>query len=161
MRPPRDFRTASKESYEEFKAKNSHIHITFQQFKDILRTWNEMMMLYILETGKEIKLPYGMGPLTISKKVRKRFKTVKGKQMINLPVDWKKTKEEGRKIYIINHHTEGFSYCWFWAPKKSRIKYSYAWRLKIGRVYSRLLAKYLKQPNSKYKDIYMEQSRRK
>jgi hypothetical protein len=155
MRTKVDWRSTSKENYLDFCKKNPSTSLSFEQWKDIVYTFTDGFKEYILETGEKIKIPYGIGELSINKKKRKRIKSANGKEFINLPVDWQKTKEKGKIIYNFNFHTEGFFFGWQWFKVNSRFKFSDLWYFKASRLTSRLLAHYIKS-NEKYQHIYRE-----
>ena len=116
-----------------------------------------MFAMHIIETGERLKMPFGLGPLGINKRKAKAYKkNCHGDTVIGYAVDWVKSKQEGRKIFLMNHHTEGYRYNFKWFPKEAKIKCHYIWAFKIFRSHSRLLAKYLKTPDNTYKDIYKE-----
>jgi nucleoid DNA-binding protein len=147
-----EFRTASKENYKDFCKKNPTISLTFDEWRNILYSFNESFRNYILETGERAKLPYGFGEFTVNKKKRRKMKGLND-EFINLPVDWKKTKEKGKIIYNFNYHTEGYFFGWIWFKSTARFKHSDLWYFKPTRVTSRLLAHYI-QTNDKYQHIY-------
>jgi len=157
MRVSVDYRSASKENYAGFCKKYPHIKLTFDQWRNILYGFNESFKNYLLETGAKGKLPFGFGEFAITKKKRKRVVTdpATGKDHINLPVDWKKSKEKGKKIYILNYHTEGYFFGWRWFKRTARLKFTDLWWFKPSRVTSRLLAHYIKTDN-KYQFKYCE-----
>lgn len=152
-----DYRSSSKETYKLFVKDNPTHKITFDKWRNIIYTFNEMFRDHLLETGDKEKLPMGFGEFGINKKIRKKFKTVNGVEKINLPIDWVKTKEKGRRIYNFNHHTEGFFFGWVWFKKVAMIKQPDLWYFKANRCSSRLIAHYLKT-DSKYQDIYKQWS---
>ena len=78
-----------------------------------------------------------------------------GKEVVNLPIDWKRTKEKGKVIYNFNFHTEGFFFGWVWFKKTARFKDADLWYFKPTRDTSRLLAHYVKT-NEKYQHLYRE-----
>lgn len=147
-----EFRTASRENYNDFCKKHSSIHLTFDEWRNILYSFNDSFRNYILETGEKAKLPYGLGEFTINKKKRRKMKGPND-EFINLAVDWKKTKEKGKIIYNFNYHTEGYFFGWVWFKESTRFKHSDLWYFKPTRVTSRLLAHYI-QTNDKYQHIY-------
>jgi nucleoid DNA-binding protein len=114
MRVKVDWRSSSKENYKNFCDKNSSIKIKFDDWRNIIYLFNEHFKNYILETGEKIKLPFGFGEFSINKKRRKKFKTINGEEIINLPIDWHKSKEKGKRIYNFNYHTEGYFFGWIW-----------------------------------------------
>jgi len=64
----------------------------------------------ILDDSFEFEMPYRLGSLRI-KKTKTWFdpKTMK--------VDWKKTKEIGKRVYHMNEHTNYFNFRFFWKKK--------------------------------------------
>lgn len=149
-----DWRSANVNNYNTFQKAYPDIKITFDEWRNILYMFNEEFQTYILETGEKAKLPGGMGDFSIMKKKRKRIKVAPdGREFINLPVDWKKTREKGKIIYNFNYHTEGYYFGWLWFKKNARFKNSDLWYFKPSRNTSRLLAHYIKTDN-KYQYIY-------
>lgn len=147
-----DFRTASKDNYNDFCRKHPNIELTFDEWRNIIYSFNEAFKNYILETGDKAKLPYGFGDFSINKKKRRKMKGLND-EFINLPVDWKRTKEKGKIIYNFNFHTEGYFFGWTWFKDTARFKHSQLWYFKPTRVTSRMLAHYL-QTNDRYQHIY-------
>ena len=123
-------------------------------WKNIIYSFNESFRDYILETGDKVKYPYGIGEFSINKKYRKKKKG-KNDEFMNLPIDWKKTMERGKRTYQLNFHTEGYFFGWVWFKNTSRIKFTDLWYFKPSRTTSRLLAHYLKV-NDKYQHLYRE-----
>lgn len=153
MRTKIDWRSASKENYNNFCKKNPSIKLTFDQWRNIIYSFNDAFREYILETGDKAKLPFGFGEFTINKKKRRKIKGVNGKEFVNLPIDWKKTKEKGKRIYNFNFHTEGFFFGWTWFKTTARFKHSQLWYFKPSRTTSRLLSHYI-NADDKYQHIY-------
>lgn len=148
-----DWRSSSRTNYKDFCKKHPSISLSFEEWKTIVYTFNESFKSYILETGEKAKLPYGIGDFSINKKKRKTHKEYKGETRINLPIDWKKSREKGKIIYNFNHHTEGYFFGWSWFKDSARIKDVNLWFFKPTRVTSRLLSHYLKTDN-KYQHMY-------
>jgi len=154
MRIAVEWRSTSKDNYIKFRKKHPSIKISFDEWKNIIYTFNEDFKTYILETGDKARLPAGFGEFSVNKKITKRIKILPdGREFINLPVDWKKTKEKGKKIYNFNYHTEGYRFGWIWFKKAARFKNTDLWYFKPSRTTSRLLSHYLKTDN-KYQHIY-------
>ena len=161
-RPKIDYRSTSKEAYDKFCEKNPNIDLSYIDYKRIIYTYNANVVNHMLETGDQLKLPYGLGPLVINKYKPKKFCIDSdGKERINLPIDWIETKKAGKYIYLLNSHTEGYKFYWMWNHWKSKLKLAHIWKVVMARNNSRLLNDYLKKPNSKYKDIYKEYPRTK
>jgi nucleoid DNA-binding protein len=156
MRTKIDWRSSSKDSYNDFCKKHTSIKLTYDEWRNVLYTYNESFKEYILETGEKVKLPFGFGEFSINKKKRRKLKNnIDGKEFVNLPIDWQKTREKGKVIYNFNYHTEGFFFGWMWFKPSARFKNSDLWYFKPSRLTSRLLSHYLKT-NDKYQYIYNE-----
>lgn len=154
MRVKVDWRSASRENYKSFCKKNPSIKLTFDEWRNILYSYNDAFKNYILETGEKAKLPFGFGEFSINKKKRRKKKGLND-EFINLPIDWQKTKEKGKYIYNFNYHTEGFFFGWLWFKETARLKNTNLWYFKPSRVTSRLLSHYLKT-DEKYQHLYCE-----
>lgn len=154
MRVKVGYRTTSKEVYKRFCKEHPDINISFEKWKEIIYTHNYFFRDYILETGDKAKLGWGFGEFAISKKKIKKFKEHEGVTYVNLPIDWKKTREAGTKIYHFNSHTEGYRCKWYWFLKGSRFFQSDVWVFKPSRVSSRKLAEYLNKTSKRYIEFY-------
>jgi hypothetical protein len=150
-----DWRSSSKDNYKDFCIKYPSIELTFDEWRNILFTYNESFKEYILETGEKAKLPHGFGEFSINKKKRRKFKSNGKQQFVNLSIDWQKTKAKGKYIYNFNHHTEGFFFGWRWFKSTIRFKHSKLWYFKPSRVTSRLISHYIKA-DDKYQHLYKE-----
>jgi nucleoid DNA-binding protein len=150
-----DWRSSSKDNYKSFCKKHPLVKLTFDEWRNIIYSFNEAFKNYILETGEKAKLPFGFGEFSINKKKRKKFKQVDGVEVINLPIDWQKSKEKGKRIYNFNYHTEGYFFGWMWFRETARLKHTNLWYFKPTRTTSRLLSHYIKT-DEKYQHIYRE-----
>lgn len=155
MRTKVGWRSASKDNYNNFCTEHPEIKLSYDEWRNIVYSFNESVRDYILETGEKVKLPFGFGEFSINKRKNKKFKEINGKQRIVMPIDWKKSREKGKRIYNFNHHTEGFYFGWVWFKKPSTIKFKDLWYFKASRPTARLLAHYLKV-DEKYQHIYKE-----
>jgi nucleoid DNA-binding protein len=149
-----DWRSASLDNYKTFCKKEPTIKITFDEWLNIIYTFNESFRNHILETGDKLKMPYGFGEFSINKKKRKRMVNVDGIDRVALPVDWQKTKLKGKVIYNFNYHTDGYFFGWVWF-KTVKLKNSKLWYFKPSRTTSRMLSHYIKT-DEKYQHIYKE-----
>jgi len=154
MRVKIDWRSASLDNYKNFCKKHPTIKLTYDEWRNIIYSFNDAFKNYILETGEKAKLPFGFGEFSINKKKRRKKKGLND-EFINLPIDWQKTKEKGKVIYNFNYHTEGFFFGWMWFKETARFKNADLWYFKPSRTTSRLLSHYLKT-NDKYQHIYRE-----
>jgi nucleoid DNA-binding protein len=157
MRIKIDWRSSSKENYKLFCKKHPSIKLTFDEWRNILYSFNEAFKNYILETGERARLPFGFGEFSINKKKRRKKKGLND-EFVNLPIDWQKTKEKGKRIYNFNFHTEGYFFGWMWFKETTRIKNIDLWYFKPSRTTSRLLSHYIKA-DEKYQHLYREWKR--
>lgn len=155
MRVAVDFRSASKDNYNKFCKEYPHISLTYNEWKSIIYGYADMFRRAILETGEKYKLQAGIGQFSIRKRKRKKINIVDGKEYVNLPIDWKKTLEKGKRFYNFNFHTDGYYFGWVWFKRSARFRQAELWYFKPSRTTSRLLAEYLKK-DKKYQDIYSE-----
>lgn len=156
MRVQVDHRSGSRDCYTAFCKKHPNIKTSFDQWRNIIYGFNESFRTYILETGEKARIPSGFGEFSITKRKRKRIKvSPDGVEHINLPIDWKKTKEKGKKVYNFNFHTEGYYFGWIWFKRSTRIKNVDLWWFKPSRTSSRLINHYIKI-DGKYQHLYQE-----
>lgn len=148
-----DWRSASKDNYNHFCKTHPSTKLSFEDWKSIIYTFNDGFKEYVLETGEKAKLPFGFGDFAITKKKRRKIKGVDGKEFVNLPIDWQKTKQKGKRIYNFNFHTEGYFFGWLWFKKNARLKQCALWYFKPCRNTSRLLSHYIKV-DEKYQHLY-------
>jgi len=146
------YRTTEKDVFKRFKEKHPDIKIDYTTWCNIIYSFNYAFRDSVLETGKKIKFPYGFGDFAITKfKPRKNKTLPDGREIIGLPINWKKTKELGKFVYHMNYNTEGFKFKWQWDKKNARFLYSSLWCFKPSRITSRLLSHYLLEPEQQYK----------
>ena len=155
MRTHTDYRSTSRENYNDFCRRHPNIVLTFDEWKSIIYEFNESFRDYILETGDKVRFPFGFGEFSINKKKRKKILIANGQEHIGLPIDWKKTKEKGKTIYNFNFHTEGYFFGWKWFKNTARFTNVNLWYFKPTRLTSRLIAHYI-NIDKKYQNTYRE-----
>lgn len=154
-RPKYSWRSASKTNYQAFKIKYPKSPLTFKEFSKIIYTYNQGLMDYVMETGDQIWLPHGFGMLSINrKKTEKYFIDKQGREHIILPIDWKATQQEGERIFLMNHHTKGYRFKWFWFKSSALFRMHDLYAFKPARVHSRKMALLLNTNPAKYLDLY-------
>jgi len=132
------FNTASEIDYKLYKkyCKDQNIEpVDYRMYKKVLTTSNQILSEKVLD-GKRIKLPFGLSDVFINK-YKQEVKNQDGK--VNLPIDWKRTKEFGKKIYHLNKHTDGFIFKWFWAKGDAKFKFKDLWSFKAVRKNTRAI----------------------
>ena len=151
-----DYRSTQESAYRDFKLQHPDIKISFKKWKEIVYAFNDDFRNYILETGDRERLPYGFGEFSIIKKKRKQIVVDPlGVSHNNLPVDWKRTMEKGRRIFLMNYDTEGYFFGWKWFKDTARFKGRAYWYFKPTRLSSRMLAHYIKADKNN-QHIYKE-----
>jgi hypothetical protein len=138
------FNTASEIDYKLYKkyCKDQNIEpVDYRMYKKVLTTSNQILSEKVLD-GKRIKLPFGLSDVFINK-YKQEVKNQDGK--VNLPIDWKRTKEFGKKIYHLNKHTDGFIFKWFWAKGDAKFKFKDLWSFKAVRKNTRAINNKIKQ----------------
>ena len=131
---------STKDAYKEFKKtqnKNSFFFVDYSLYKAICADFNKEIVNLILNDSGTFKLPHRLGELRIQKK-KMNF------SMINkLKVDWKRTKEEGKRVFHLNDHTDNYRYKWYWRKSKVIVKNKSAYSFTPTRKNARELAKIL------------------
>lgn len=139
------------EGYKDFK-KESTLDIPFKDFKRILLALNEYVMRdKVMHEAKVYIPPYELGRFFINKyrgsQLRNRDET---DITSNFGIDWVKSKELKKKVYILNLHSDQYKYKWFWHRSKGNFIYKEIYRFKPLRKYSRELAKVIKSRQVEY-----------
>lgn len=160
MRPKIDFRTAGKAAYLLFKQQHPHEDVSFKQYRDILLMFNTLLVEHILSTGSRVRLPHGLGEISIAKYTPRRYKTFTDKAgnlatIPGLPINWQKTREHKKIIYHLNAHTDGYKFRWKWFKSRARFAAAPCFTFKANRASSRKLAAYLKS-GPQYAQIYRQ-----
>lgn len=131
--------------------------VTPKIYRKVLKEFNMYLVQQIVE-GKKVELPCGLGWLEISKH-KPAYKIENGKlNTVKLPVDWEKTNAYWKKdskaaaakkvLFHTNDHTDGFRYKIYWQKSRATVHVTNYYSLKPARAFSRLLAVYLKDPDT-------------
>ena len=101
--------------------KNNDVELNYARYKRIIDEFNKVVKEEILERSQPFKMPYGLGVICI---VKYRPKSYTDK---SLSVDYKSSKEEGKRIYHLNEHSNGYKYRLYWSkvPKIFSARYKY------------------------------------
>jgi len=162
-RTKREYRTYSRENYDRFLKENnlSEKDLPYPKYCKNLEVCNWMFVEYALRTGQKVNLPHGFGSLAVNKKMLKKYKEYidpsgEKKKVVNLRVDWKKTREVGKKVYHMNEHSDGYNFRWLWFSHEAKVTLADLMVFKPCRYASRAITRYVKKPNSIYKELYLE-----
>ncbi len=136
--------------YKEYCLERGKKPVSYTTYKKITLTSNQFLSDKILE-GKRIKLPFGLSDVFINK-YKQEPKTENGR--INLPIDWKKSKELGKRVYHLNQHTDGYTFKWFWLKSDAKFKFKDLWSFKAVRKNTRSVNKKIRVDDVEYKEWY-------
>ena len=161
-RRKKEYRTNSRENYDRFLKENNikESSLPYDKYCQNLEVCNWMYIEYALRTGFKANLPYGFGPIAVNKKRLKKFKEFIDKdgnqrKVVNLRVNWAKTRELGKKVYHTNEHSDGYNFKWMWFPKEAKIALSDLYVFKPGRYASRTINKYVRKAGN-FQEKYLE-----
>lgn len=118
----------------------------YMRFKRILDEFNKVVKEDVLDRSQSFKMPYGLGTICIVKYKPKSY-TDK-----SLSVDYKSSKEEGKKIYHLNEHSRGYKFRLFWSKLPKTFPSRYKYQIQMVRENKRHLAQLIFN-NQDYIDI--------
>jgi hypothetical protein len=134
-----DYSPTSVKSHQRFKRDKPHLkHYDITKYRSVIYAINEALAKRVLE-NEIVKLPNRCGYLFPYKYKKSRdTKVINGKTVITLPINWKETKAQGRKIYHMNYHSDGYIYKIMW--RRNRTTKLRCWSFDSSRLLSRTLA---------------------
>lgn len=99
----------------------SHEKVDYRLFKSVLDDFNQIVLDALLEGSEGFKMPSGLGYVQV---VKYKPKTYTPK---SLSVDYKASKEEGKRIYHLNEHSNGYKFRLYWSkiPRTFPDRYKY------------------------------------
>lgn len=117
--------------YERSKLKNQ---VDKALYKQIIKTFNFILMKSLIETGDTYKLPKKLGTLSI-----KKFKGGGNRYMMS------HYKATGEKIFFNNKHSDGYYARFHWdkTPGYMRLFSGKFWKYKPARYHTRALAQHI------------------
>lgn len=122
------------------------IDVPYALYKCILREMCSIILEHIFERSEGFKMPFGLGFIQIGKY---RPKTYTDK---SLSVDYKSSKECGKKIYHLNEHSNGYKFRLYWSKIPKVFPDRYKYQLNLVRANKRKLAQLIFN-NHDYLDI--------
>jgi hypothetical protein len=108
--------------------------VPYSRFKRILDEFNKTIKDEVLESSGSFKMPLGLGYVCIVKYKPKSY-TAK-----SLSKDYKSSKEEGKTIYHLNEHSNGYKYRLYWSKTPRTFPARYKYQLLMVRENKRHLA---------------------
>lgn len=116
--------------------KNNKQIIPYKEWRNIILTANKLLVEKILHAS-HIDLPHGLSSFLIAKF---KQKVIKKNKKLNLPINWKLTKELGKYVYHDNAQTEGYLLKFFWYKSAATFKYREIYAFKAIRPVTRAIA---------------------
>lgn len=113
--------------------KTIDIEVDYGLYKRILEEMCKVILEYVLDGSEGFKMPFGLGFIQIGK-YRQKITTDK------LAVDYKASKEYGKRIYHLNEHSDGYKYRLYWSKIPRTFPDRYKYQLCLVRQNKRKLA---------------------
>lgn len=122
------------------------VDVPYALYKRILREMCSIILEHVFERSEGFKMPFGLGFIQIGKY---RPKTYTDK---SLSVDYKSSKEYGKRIYHLNEHSNGYKFRLYWSKIPKVFPDRYKYQLNLVRANKRKLAQLIFN-NHDYLDI--------
>lgn len=152
-RVTRDYRSSSKKAYYDFCLQYPRIDLSFKEWKKIIYTYNQNYRERILLTGEKVRMPYGFGEFSIHK-TKPKIIVVNHKEINTMRIDWKKTKQVGKRVYHLNRETGGYKFRWLWFKHRCLLYVPEVWNFHPTRESSKKITEYLLKPGADMGSIY-------
>jgi len=130
------------------KSKPKKERVELKDFKNIQNDYVKFFMDKIFE-GETMMLPCRFGSIRIKGKKRVIKRDAEGR-INNLPVDWKATKayweefpeakEQRKRLFFSNEHTDGYSYKFLWSKKDAYFKNKFMYYITLSRQHKKKLS---------------------
>jgi len=133
-----------RDSYKDFK-KNETVgpifKIDYKTYRSICEKFNKKIVEDILINSGEHELPYRLGSIRIQKKKMRLDRE-------SMKVDWKATRELGKRVYHLNDHRDNYRYKWYWKKTNAIVQNKTVYSFTASRANKRELARLLKEDKS-------------
>jgi len=110
------------------------IDVSYDVYKRVLDEMCSIILEYVFERSEGFKMPFGLGFIQIGKYKPKSY-TDK-----SLSVDYKSSKEYGKRIYHLNEHSDGYKFRLYWSKIPRSFPDRYKYQLILVRENKRRLA---------------------
>lgn len=115
--------------------KDLPIELSYVAYKRILDSMCNIILKHVLDGSDGFKMPFGLGYIQVGKYKPKSY-TDK-----SLSVDYKISKELGKRIYHLNEHSDGYKFRLHWSKIPQTFPDRYKYQLSLVRANKRRLAK--------------------
>ena len=116
-------------------------NVSCNQFKTVLRQFNQIIKKTILDRSEGFKMPAGLGYIRIVKYKPKSYSDK------SLSVDYKTSKQLDKKIYFLNEHSDGYKFRLYWSRIPMIFANRYKYQLSLVRQNKRYLAQLIFKHN--------------
>lgn len=110
------------------------IEVPYLTYKRILDEMGKIILEHVLNASEGFKMPLGLGFIQIGKYKPKTFTSK------SLSVDYKTSKDYGKRIYHLNEHSNGYKYRLHWSKVPMTFSDRYRYQLSLVRRNKRKLA---------------------
>lgn len=86
----------------------SYDYIKREDYVELVNEYCKYLSECIVDNGGIVKLPYNKGTLGVYKWLSR------SKNPKRTPIDWVKSKELGKRVYLTNSHSNGYLYRFMW-----------------------------------------------
>lgn len=111
------------------------VEVDYSLYKRILDEMCKVILEHVLERSEGFKMPYGLGFIQIGKYTPKSISSQ------SLSVDYKSSKEYGKRVYHLNEHSDGYKFRLYWSKIPRTFPDRYKYQLSLVRKNKRDLAK--------------------
>ena len=129
------------------------------KYSKILREFYSLLFDEVIKNNLWFRMPHGFGEIRIQEKEVKQ-EIVDGKVVHNMRMDFNATKKlwandpqakaDGKRIYHLNEHTDGYAYKIKWEKDEDRrSNLAWAYLFKPNRLFKNKLSAHLKSPERK------------
>lgn len=142
------------------KEEHEMYNVSYSEYSKVLNKFNKAITDAIMKDAYEFILPKRIGTIRIKKyKPKLRIDEEGNLKTKYLPVNWKatnelwetnpKAKEEKKRVYFLNNHSDGYRYIWYYSTYRSALNNKSLYRFIPTRTNKRDLAKLIKDDNFK------------
>ena len=114
--------------------KEMPIEVDYGLYKRILEEMCNVILQHVLNGSEGFKMPYGLGFIQIGKYRPKTYSPE------SLSVDYKASKEIGKRIYHLNEHSDMYKFRLYWSKLPQTFPDRYKYQLSLVRDNKRKLA---------------------
>jgi hypothetical protein len=134
--------------YEEYLKSNpegSYDYVSKEVYVDIVESFSKYIAECVVDKGLIIDLPFNKGKLGIFKWMSKQ-----SRNLTKVPIDWVKSKALGKRVYLTNSHSNGYTYGFIWNKELRQANLLSCYKFRPARNLTRKLAMMIKTKQNDY-----------